>query len=680
MTTELTSELLQSAGSEEATESALQAPVLVVAVAGNPNVGKTTVFNGLGGAAGETANYPGITVAAGSVETRWGDRDVELIDLPGIYGFGARSADEQLAWDALFTRRPDVVVAVVDATNLGRGLYLVLQLIDLGFRVVLALNMTDEAERRSLVLDEHRLQEDLGVRVIGTSALNGDGLGRLKKAVLDAAAVGGGGRARRYGEAAEARLEELTAGFSCFADECERPCAAVCGLHPRAAAFATIEGFGRVCDLPSMQLLLEHAHCHLPALAREDDAHLAVELAAERHETAARLAVAATGVRRPAPGDVAWRIVTRPLTGVPILLAVLVAMFAVLFFLGEALSTALTRLWELGPGPFLTQSVHSLFGAGALGETILWGLNGGVFATLAVAVPYIMTFYLMMAVLEDTGYVNAVAYLSDRLMRHVGLQGRAVIPLIAAAGCNVPAIMGSRVLTSRRERLIASTLITLVPCSARTAVIIGVVSLYVGWMWALAVYGVILAVGVAAGLGLNRLLPGSPSALVMETFPLRRPTPLLVLRKTWARLKDFVWVASPIVIGGSLALGALYETGVVWHLASPLSPIVEGWLGLPAVAGLTLVFAILRKELALQLLIAFAVVVYGSGAHDLLRFMTTDQLVVYAIVSCLYVPCAATVAVLARELGWKASAMISVGTIAIALLVGGVVRWLLLLF
>ena len=166
----------------------------------------------------------------------------------------------------------------------------------------------------------------------------------------------------------------------------------------------------------------------------------------------------------------------------------------------------------------------------------------------------------------------------------------------------------------------------------------------------------------------------------METFPLRRPTPLLVLRKTWARLKDFVWVASPIVIGGSLALGALYETGVVWHLASPLSPIVEGWLGLPAVAGLTLVFAILRKELALQLLIAFAVVVYGSGAHDLLRFMTTDQLVVYAIVSCLYVPCAATVAVLARELGWKASAMISVGTIAIALLVGGVVRWLLLLF
>ena len=298
MTTELTSELLQPAASEEATESALQAPALVVAVAGNPNVGKTTVFNGLGGAAGETANYPGITVAAGSVETRWGDRDVELIDLPGIYGFGARSADEQLAWDALFTRRPDVVVAVVDATNLGRGLYLVLQLIDLGFRVVLALNMTDEAERRSLVLDEHRLQEDLGVRVIGTSALNGDGLGRLKKAVLDAAAVDGGGRARRYGEAAEARLEELTAGFSCFADECERPCAAVCGLHPRAAAFATIEGFGRVCDLPSMQLLLG-THIVICRLWREDDAHLAVELAAERHETAASPS--------PPPACVAWR-------------------------------------------------------------------------------------------------------------------------------------------------------------------------------------------------------------------------------------------------------------------------------------------------------------------------------------------------------------------------------------
>jgi ferrous iron transport protein B len=300
-----------------------------------------------------------------------------------------------------------------------------------------------------------------------------------------------------------------------------------------------------------------------------------------------------------------------------------------------------------------------------------------VFATLAVGVPYIMTFYLMMAVLEDTGYVNAVAYLTDRVMRHFGLQGRAVIPLIAAGGCNVPAIMGARVLTSKRERIIASTLITLVPCSARTAVIVGAVSLYGGWQWAMFVYAVVVAVGVGAGLGLNRLLPGKPGDLVMEMFPLRRPSVWLVVRKTWARLRDFVWVAAPIIIGGSVLLGALYESGLVWHLTRPLSPVVEGWLGLPAVAGLTLLFAVLRKELALQLLVALAVVVYGGAAHNLLHFMTVHQLVVYALVSCLYVPCASTIAVLGRELGWKIAGLISAGTLVVALIVGGAVSHVL---
>jgi len=376
-------------------------------------------------------------------------------------------------------------------------------------------------------------------------------------------------------------------------------------------------------------------------------------------------------------GDRLWRVVTRPVTGVPVLILVLATVFAVLFFVGEQLSRLLTAAWEAGPAPLLRDAVHAVFGNGAFGDTVLWGLDGGIFAALAVGIPYIMTFYLMMALLEDSGYVNAVAYLSDRAMRHLGLQGRAVIPLIAAGGCNVPAIMGARVLTSRRERLIASTLITLVPCSARTAVIVGAVSLYAGWAWALAVYGVILAVGLAAGLGLNRILPGEPGGLVMEMFPLRRPSLRLVLRKTWARLRDFVWVAAPIIIGGSLLLGALYETGVVWHLAAPLSPLVEGWLGLPAVAGLTLVFAVLRKELALQLLVAFAVVVYGSAATDLHQFMSNDQLVVYAIVSCLYVPCASTIAVLGREIGWRATTVMVLVSLAVALLIGGAAARLL---
>jgi ferrous iron transport protein B len=223
-----------------------------------------------------------------------------------------------------------------------------------------------------------------------------------------------------------------------------------------------------------------------------------------------------------------------------------------------------------------------------------------------------------------------------------------------------------------RERTIASTLITLIPCSARTAVILGAVSLFVGWKPAVAIFLIVLVLVFLVGVGLNRIMPGESTGLVMEMFPFRAPIISNILKKTWYRFQDFVFVAFPIVLLGSLFLGGLYETGYLWKLASPLSPIVEEWLGLPAVAGLTLIFAILRKELALQLLVTFAVVMYGGGAKNLLLFMTPAQLFVYALVNTIYIPCVATIAVLGRELGWKRALGIMAFTIVLAILIGGI--------
>jgi ferrous iron transport protein B len=278
----------------------------------------------------------------------------------------------------------------------------------------------------------------------------------------------------------------------------------------------------------------------------------------------------------------------------------------------------------------------------------------------------------MLAFLEDSGYLNSVAFLTDRLMHKFGLHGRAIIPLVAGAGCNVPAIIGTRVLTTIRERTIASTLITLIPCSARTAVILGAVSLFVGWKPAVAIYIIVLALVFLIGVGLNKVMPGTSTGLVMEMFPFRMPLMSNIIKKTWYRFKDFVFVAFPIVLAGSLFLGALYETGYLWKLSAPLSPVVVGWLGLPAVAGLTLIFAILRKELALQLLVTLAVVMYGGGAKNLLLFMTPAQLFVYALVNTIYIPCVATIAVLGRELGWKRAGGIMAFTIMLAILIGGI--------
>ena len=628
----------------------------VALLAGNPNVGKSSLFNRLTGEVVETANYAGMTVALNGANLDWNGHRVTLVDLPGTYAIGAVSEDQHVARRALLEQHPDVVIAVVDATNLARNLYLVLQLVDLGFRLVVALNLADEAERHHIHVDDARLASDLALPVARTVAPSGEGLERLTALAIETATSENGlgrGRAPRYSDEVETRIGELAAEIGAPS---QLP------LTQRACALAVLEGDEELAELAGIEDDI-----------LESDEDWPLRVARERHAAARRIAAECSDERKSESVGRLWRLATSPRSGLPILAGVLLAMFATLFFVGGLLSTVLTSAWNASLGPLITHAVHAVFGYGFVASTLLWGVNGGVLATLGVAIPYILTFYILLAVLEDSGYLNAAAFLTDRIMHRFGLHGRAAIPLIAAAGCNVPAIMGTRVLTSMRERMIASVLITLTPCSARTAVILGAVSLYAGWQWALFVYVVIFVVGFSAGVLLNRMLPGEPGALVMEVFPLRRPQLRLVWRKSWYRFKEFLVTAAPLILIGSFVLGALYESHLIWHLTAPLAPIVQGWLGLPAVAGLTLIFAVLRKELALQLLVAFAVVVYGSGAHVLSSFMTTNQLVVYALVNAIYIPCVATIAMLGRELGWGRAAAVSAGTIAVALAVGGVV-------
>ena len=706
---------------------------VVVCLAGNPNVGKSSIFNRLTGAEVETAHYAGLTVESTSATAQWDDRHVSIVDLPGFYGAGAGGDEQREGWMGLFMHRPDVVVTVVDATNLARNLYLVLQLIDLGLPQVVALNLSDVARRHHLVIDAGLLERELGVPVVSTAASTGEGIERLQAAVLAEAdrrrearadgdgttttiarettptgaraTPGPGPDGRRYSAAVEDRLAALAAGLE--ARDERRQLAF--GLTPRAAAFALLEGIEELActlDPDAVAAVVEAEADAVPraTAVRVGPGHVAVGTASGRSAAGRAAATrwrgrraapargrcaspasatprrahcrAAPPIRRAAPraANASGGCARRRRPGLPILFGVLAAILGFLFVVGGFLSTALTDLWNATAGPALESAVTAVFGSGDLGQTILWGLDGGILAALAVGIPYILTFYFALALLEDSGYMNAAAYLTDRVMHRVGLHGQAVIPLVASAGCSVPAVLGTRVLPTMRERVIAGTLISLAPCSARTAVIMGGVALYAGWQWAVFVYAVIALVGLTAGVLLNAVMPGESSALIMEVFPLRRPALKLVARKTWNRFREFVWVAAPIIVLGSMALGALYETGLAWRLTEPLEPIVVGWLGLPAVAGLTLLFAVLRKELALQLLVVFAVGVYGPSATDLSTFMTTTQLVVYAVVCCLYIPCVATIAVLGRELGRWRAALISAGTVGTALLVGGVIN------
>ncbi|MDQ7850585.1 MAG: ferrous iron transport protein B [Armatimonadota bacterium] len=636
-----------------------------VALAGNPNVGKSTIFNRLTGLEVLTTNYPGATVEVNAATVRLDGQVVTLVDLPGLYCLTCTSGDQCAARQALLEWPPDAVVAIVDATNLMRNLYLVLQLIDLGFPVVVALNLADVAERAGIRIDVQQLRELLGVPVIPTVAVRGWGLREVLAEALRAAGQAPAVR-HRYSPLLEREVARLASSLDGHIP-----------LSRRGTALLLLEGALQPENLPGLapQARAPLAERTASAAARLEAASgepASVAVARERHALAERLAARVTVSPGEFRGRAAWRAAIRPATGVPLLLAVLAVVFTTLFWGGGALAALVDGLWGRLASPPIRALVLALFGGGVVGRTLLWGLDAGLNAVLSVGIPYVLTFYILLGVLEDTGYLNAAAVLLDRLMRGLGLSGRAALPLVAGAGCNVPAIIGLRGLRTERERLIAGTLITMIPCSARTAVIFGAVAYYLGWPWALALYGIVTAVVLTAGWGLNRLIPGRIPDLLAEVFPFRLPTARTVLRKTWVRVRDFVFVAVPIVLWGSVALGALYETGLIRLAAWPLAPLVEGWLGLPTVAGLTLLFAVLRKELALQLLVALAVMEYGRGAQNLRSFMTADQIFTYALVNTIYIPCIATISVLVRALGRRRAALISLGTVTLAVLIGGV--------
>lgn len=655
----------------------------VFALAGNPNVGKSTIFNHITGMGVMTANYPGMTVELNLALTEFHGRRLAIVDLPGTYALGAVSEDQLVARRGVLHGRPDVVIVILDANNLARNLYLLLQFLDLGCPVVAALNLVDQAEKSGIHTDVNLLSEYLGVPVVPTVGVRGDGLDQLIGQAIELAerredypimpfsyAMDIESRLRRLARRIQRELREMPYGIS-----------------PRALAILLLEEDKEFVDWLRCREGGEEVLEYTRKLASEiEEGHggkASVILARERHGIAGSIAQAVQVRReyqRPLWSERFWELTTSFRTGLPILLLVIGAVLVSIFWGGGELAGLFSRFWEnLVSGP-LGRLLDSTLGSNLISRTIQWGADG-LGAVLEIALPYLLVFYLILAVLEDSGYLNAVAFLTDRLMHRLGLHGRAVIPLISAVGCNVPAVMGTRVLSTRRERIIACVLIVLVPCSARVAVIMGGVARFVGWPYALLLFAVILFLVMGAGLLLNRVLPGESTGLVMEMFPFRAPSVTNVIKKTWHRIKDFLYIAAPLIVAGSVVLGILYESGWIVHLTEPLRPITEWWLGIPAVAGLALVLGFLRKELALTLLVVLAsrVIPGVTESSTLLDFMTRGQIFTFVLVCSVYIPCAATFAVLWRELGLRDSLLVAVSTVLLALVLGGLAHLVILL-
>ena len=626
----------------------------VVALVGRPNVGKSTFIARVTGRYEEAANVPGTTVGMLRRTVRVGGRDAVLVDLPGSHSLTDQSDGLPPFWQLLLEARPDAVLAVVDAGDLAMHLPLVLACRDLGLPIVVAANLADEAEAHGISFDAGRLSQLLAAPVHRTVGRRGTG---VQAALADAI---------RLAE----RSRRVAADDTPMTPIPPYPPALVRSV---GAVAAGLRGGETPPELSPALLSGVAAGTIRPIAAATIAA--ADRLEPERWALAASWAaqVESRDGMRVTQADRIGRIVTSPRLGLPLFVVATLGALWLTMTIGTRLAELLSTAWTAAVSPIITTVVHTLVPIPVASATLLWAVDSGLLSMLAVGIPFVLTFYVVIAALEDSGYLASTAVLSDRILNALGLPGRAAIPLLAATGCNVPAIYATRVLHSRRERLLASFLASLTPCSASSAVIVAALVPYAGMGTALAAFGVIALVAIVAGLGANAILPGRQSPLVLELPPLRLPIPRQVAAKAWNRFRSFVTTATPVMLGGSLVIGALYETGGIKPIEALLAPLSTGLLGLPPVAGIALGLAVLRKELALQLLLVLAIAEYGLGARSLSTFLSSGQLFVFAVVTGLSVPCVATIGALAGEFGWRRALVLSGATLATALGTGAIV-------
>jgi len=623
------------------------------------------IFNELTGLHQHIGNWPGKTVERAEGTLSFGDYTIDILDLPGIYSLSTYSLEEQVSRQYIAIEKPDIVVNVIDAGAVERNLFFTLQLLELEAPLIIAINQMDVAEKKGVEIDHHKLQELLGVPIVPMVAIRGVGFSELLGKIVEVYEKGESRKAspQEYGREIEQVIERLES-------EIEK----IDFKYPsRWLAIKLLEEDDEAREMvynlkPGVKDVLEETIREIEELHGESSSTV---IASERYTIANRVAnQCMTLVAQPKIGfaETLDELLTHRIWGYPIMATAILSVFYGVFTFGDITSEALTNLFGELRTVFL-----EITGPGIFFELFWEGIIEGVIAGITIAIPYIAPFYIVMAILEDSGYLARVAFLADVVMHKIGLHGKAFIPLILCYGCNVPGCLGCRIMETDRDRLLAGFVATLIPCAATTVVIMGLVGAYVGLEWALGIYVLNLVIILILGRIAFKALPGEPVGLIMEMPPLRTPTLEVTAKKTWLRLQDFVYGAFPLIVAGNLAIKLLTMISLLGYIEWVMSPITVGWLGLPPAVGIALIFGILRKELTLILLSS----VLGTG--NFADVLTGNQMIVFATVSMLYIPCIATIAVLAREFGHRRALAITLFEVFFAILVGGLLMRVLVL-
>ncbi len=598
-----------------------------IVLAGNPNVGKSVFFNALTGLYVDVSNYPGTTIEI----SRAAYGDDTLMDTPGVYGVSSFNDEERIARDIIL--EADVVINVVSSLSLERDLFLTQQLLDMGKRVVVALNQIDEARANGLAIDAKRLSELLGVPVLPTVATKGEGISAVREAVTKAF----DSEPPRLDPDLQRLISGLPAGTT-------------------AERLMVLEGDTAVAE-----------RVGLPA-GNEREALYALRRTRVN-------AIVAEGVTESNQGATfstrLGRVMLHPVAGLAAAAGILAALY---YFVGDLIAQQLVGITEetimLGYyEPFIRGLVERVFADGTALHTILAGEFGLLTMTvtyiLGLLLPLAVGFYFFLAVLEDSGYLPRLAVLVDRGLNKMGLNGRAVIPLIIGFGCVTMATITTRLLGTQRERTIATAILGLtIPCSAQVGVILGMLATVGGWQ-AWAIYGgTMFTVLVAVGPILDKLVPGKSSSLLIDLPPMRFPNWKNVFKKTGVKSLQFLTEATPLFMLGALIVTLLQISGGLDVIQRALAPATVGLLHLPPQAATAFIMGLIRRDFG------------AAGLTDLA--LSPEQVIVSLVVITLFVPCIATVTVLFKERGWREALTLWLGSWVIAFAIGGVLAAILM--
>ncbi len=630
-----------------------------ILLTGQPNCGKSTFFNSLTGYKALASNFPGATVSYQKGSLFLFGKLYEIVDLPGTYSLIPSDKAEFETKKYIIHEKDATIVNVVDASVLSRSLELTIELIEMQKPMVIALNMIDSAKRKGININVDKLSKLLGVSVVPTVANKGKKVVEVirqtnsaKKPVADKVLKFQDDVEKVILTLSEKLPEELIKSFY---------------VPARTVAVRLLEGdpfyLKEVEKLDKK--LLDFVNKLKHKLEKRHGRKAEFVIAAERHHLAMDIFEQVTDFKR----DIETletkidKFVLHPVVGYVILAVILYGFFTVIFNSGAFFEGKILELAKT-----FGDSLSSKVGNHLL-ALILNGLVQGVGAGIGIAVPYIIPFLIGLAIMEDTGYLARVAFLADNIMHKIGLHGKAVISFVLGYGCSVPAVMAARNLETTRDRIITASLSVLIPCSARTVVIFGLLAYYLGFLMAVSAYVLNIVVIGIIGRILTKIDPTSSPGLILEIPDYHLPSLKNTFAKTWIRIKDFFTVVIPLLVFGTILLSLLEYFHLTQVINNILSPVTSYILGLPKEVGTTLVFGIFKKELTLMMLSQS----FG-GVTNFSTVLTPVQMLTFTIFVLFYIPCVSTIAVLYRETGLKNTLLVSFGTTGLAVVLAFLVR------